>query len=212
MGALRGHGTAFHGDGLRTYCPEGDPTGGSHAEAYSNVCATSDSGVSPASGSRGSSPDEGLGFERRYGDSMVESWASSPAARATMQGNRGRDTAPELALRRAVHARGLRFFVGRRPIRSLRRTADMLFPRLKLAVFLDGCFWHGCPEHHVQAKANADFWAQKVKQNRERDGETDRLLTEAGWTVLRIWEHVPAEDGADLVEEAVRRLDGRHLG
>ncbi len=123
-----------------------------------------------------------------------------------MQGNRGRDTAPELALRRAVHAKGLRFFVSRRPIPSLRRTADMVFPRLKLAVFLDGCFWHGCPEHHVPVKANADFWAEKIRSNRERDADTDRRLRLEGWTVLRVWEHVATAEAADMVEAAVHGL------
>jgi DNA mismatch endonuclease (patch repair protein) len=122
-----------------------------------------------------------------------------------MQANRPRDTKPELALRRAVHARGLRFFVNRRPEPAVRRTADLLFPRKRLAVFLDGCFWHGCPDHHTVAKTNADFWANKVARNRERDTETDRLLTAAGWTVVRIWEHTPTEEAASLVEAALTR-------
>ncbi|MBC9819730.1 very short patch repair endonuclease [Terrabacter sp. MAHUQ-38] len=133
-----------------------------------------------------------------------ESWASSPAARSTMQANRGRDTGPELALRRAVHGRGLRYFVNRRPLPRLRRTADLVFPTLKLAVFLDGCFWHGCPLHHNYSKANAGFWAKKVQQNRERDAETNALLIEQGWKVLRIWEHVPVTEAADLVCEEVQ--------
>src|SRR5829696_7027401 len=103
------------------------------------------------------------------------SWASTPAVRATMRANRGRDTGPELALRRALHARGLRYFVNRRPVSSLRRTADLVFPRVKVAVFVDGCFWHGCPKHHTPAKTNSDFWANKVERNRERDAETGRL-------------------------------------
>ena len=137
---------------------------------------------------------------------MVErsrSWASSPAVRATMRGNRGRDTGPELALRRVLHARGLRYFVNRRPEAAIRRTADVVFPKAHVAVFVDGCFWHGCPQHHVAAKANAEFWAQKVARNRERDAETDLLLMERGWRVVRIWEHVSADVAADLVENAV---------
>ncbi len=131
------------------------------------------------------------------------SWASSPAARATMRANRGRDTGPELALRRALHARGWRYFVNRRPVRTVRRTADIVFPGARLAVFVDGCFWHGCPDHHTVAKTNADFWAAKVIRNRERDAETDRLLTECGWTVLRVWEHVQVEEAAVVVEQAL---------
>jgi DNA mismatch endonuclease (patch repair protein) len=118
-----------------------------------------------------------------------------------MQANRPRDTRPELALRSAVHALGLRYRVSTRPIKSLRRTADLVFPRLKLAVFLDGCFWHGCEQHHTVAVTNAAYWAEKVRHNRERDRETDRQLLEAGWTVVRIWEH---EDP----QEAARRIHG----
>lgn len=88
----------------------------------------------------------------------------------------------------------------------------MVFPRLKLAVFLDGCFWHGCPQHHAQAKANAEFWTEKVRGNRARDADTDQRLAAEGWTVLRIWEHVPAEEGAEVVEEAVRRLGRCPIG
>jgi DNA mismatch endonuclease, patch repair protein len=116
-----------------------------------------------------------------------------------MRSNTGRDTKPELALRRAVHALGLRYYVNRRPLRSVRRTADLVFPRVKVAVFLDGCFWHGCPEHHTVAKTNAEFWAAKVRRNRERDSETDTKLTEAAWTVLRIWEHEDPNEAAHRV-------------
>ena len=121
-----------------------------------------------------------------------------------MQANKSRDTRPELALRSQLHRRGLRFYVARRPISTLRRTADILFPRQKVAVFVDGCFWHGCPEHHTQAKANAEYWADKVIRNRARDRETNALLEAQGWTVLRVWEHHPVEDAADLIESAVR--------
>ena len=116
-----------------------------------------------------------------------------------MQSNKGRDTKPELALRRAVHALGLRYYVDRRPVKAVRRTADLVFPRLRLAVFLDGCFWHGCPEHHTVAKTNAGFWAEKVSANRRRDLDTNSRLTEAGWTVLRIWEHESAAEAAARV-------------
>ncbi|GAA1583908.1 very short patch repair endonuclease [Actinoplanes couchii] len=123
-----------------------------------------------------------------------------------MQANTGRDTKPELALRRAVHARGLRYFVNRRPIKAVRRTADLLFPRLRLAVFLDGCFWHGCPRHHTISKTNAAFWAEKVATNRQRDTNTNLRLADAGWTVLRIWEHEAIEEAADKVAETVTTL------
>ena len=121
-----------------------------------------------------------------------------------MQGNRSKDTKPELALRRELHARGLRYFKNRRPIRDVRRTADIVFPTPRLAVFIDGCFWHGCPDHHTVAKTNADYWSAKVERNRNRDKETDALLATAGWTVLRIWEHVDVVAAADMVESAVQ--------
>lgn len=123
-----------------------------------------------------------------------------------MQANTGRDTKPELALRRAVHALGLRYYVNRRPIKAVRRTADLLFPRLRLAVFLDGCFWHGCPEHHTVAKTNADFWAEKVATNRRRDAGTNELLRQAGWTVVRVWEHEPAGMAAARIAGTVMAL------
>jgi DNA mismatch endonuclease (patch repair protein) len=135
-----------------------------------------------------------------------KSWASSAGVRKSMQANTGRDTKPELALRRAVHSRGLRYFVNRRPIKAVRRTADLVFPRIRLAVFLDGCFWHGCPIHHTVAKTNAAFWAEKVTTNRRRDLETNAKLAEAGWTVMRIWEHEVIEHAADRIVESVDAL------
>ncbi|WSS10347.1 very short patch repair endonuclease [Microbispora sp. NBC_01189] len=129
----------------------------------------------------------------------TESWASSEAVRRSMRSNKGRDTKPELALRRAVHALGLRYRVAIRPVKSVRRTADIVFTKAKVAVFLDGCFWHGCPLHHTVAVTNAGFWAQKVRRTRERDAETDQLLKEAGWRVLRVWEHEDPADAAKRV-------------
>ena len=129
-----------------------------------------------------------------------------------MQANKGRDTGPELAIRRAIHAQGLRYFVNRRPVGSLRRTADIVFPRARLAVFVDGCFWHGCPEHHTRAKANAGYWAAKVEANRARDLETNHALQAQGWTVLRIWEHEPVPDAVARIVEVVtaERTSGTH--
>lgn len=122
-----------------------------------------------------------------------------------MLGNRSRDTKPELAVRRLVHASGLRYRVDYAPLRDRRRLrADIVFTRAKVAVFVDGCFWHGCPEHHVAAKTNADFWAAKVNGNRDRDGRTNSKLQEAGWTVLRFWEHEDPVAVAATVVEAVR--------
>lgn len=116
-----------------------------------------------------------------------------------MQSNRGRDTKPELAVRRAVHAVGLRYRVDYRPIPTLNRRADLVFTRAKVAVFVDGCFWHGCPEHHTLARTNERFWAEKVRRNRERDAETNDVLAADGWVVIRAWEH-------EAVDAIVRRI------
>lgn len=129
-----------------------------------------------------------------------ESWASSPAARAVMRGNRRSGTSPEMAVRRLVHAAGLRYRVDAKPLKDLNRRADLVFTRVKVAVFVDGCYWHGCPEHGTVAKANAGYWTPKIAGNRERDRETDRLLTEAGWTVVRAWEH---EDPVKVTERII---------
>lgn len=106
-----------------------------------------------------------------------------------MQSNRGRDTSPELVVRRRLHALGFRYRVSVRPIRNVRRTADIVFTRAKLAVFIDGCFWHGCPEHYQAPARNAEFWLAKRLRNQERDAETDATLASDGWRSLRIWEH-----------------------
>ncbi|MEU6136093.1 very short patch repair endonuclease [Nocardioides sp. NPDC047086] len=130
-----------------------------------------------------------------------ESWASSPAARAVMKGNRRRDTVPEMAVRRAVHALGLRYRVDVRPLDDLNRRADLVFSRARVAVFIDGCYWHGCPDHGTAARTNADYWSAKIQRNRDRDRDTDTLLTSAGWTVLRFWEH----DSVDAVVDVILR-------
>jgi len=121
-----------------------------------------------------------------------------------MQANRSTDTGPELAVRRLVHAMGLRYRVNTRPVATLRRTADLVFSRQRVAVFIDGCYWHGCPEHHRQPRANTDYWSSKVARNRARDAATDEALRAAGWTVLRFWEHEPPAAVAEAVRAAVR--------
>ncbi|MDN3029747.1 very short patch repair endonuclease [Streptomyces sp. S.PB5] len=135
--------------------------------------------------------------------SSGESWASSNRTRASMQGNRSRDTRPELALRRAVHRLGLRYRVAVRPLPEVRRTADLVFTRVRVAVFLDGCFWHGCPEHHTASKSNSAYWSEKVARNKARDQDTNRRLQEAGWVVLRIWEHEDPHTASRRVETVV---------
>jgi DNA mismatch endonuclease (patch repair protein) len=115
-----------------------------------------------------------------------------------------RDTAPELALRSELHRRGLRFRVDRPPLTGLRSRADIVFGPARVAVYVDGCFWHSCPEHGTKPKANAEWWERKLARNRERDAETDRVLREHGWDVVRVWEHEDPEEAAARVEAAVR--------
>jgi DNA mismatch endonuclease (patch repair protein) len=116
-----------------------------------------------------------------------------------MQGNRKRDTRPELALRSELHRRGLRYRVDVRPITSLRCRADLVFRRQKVAVFVDGCFWHGCPEHGTSPKTNASYWSAKIARNMERDQLNDAELSAAGWTVVRVWEHDLPADAASRI-------------
>ncbi|MFD4398473.1 very short patch repair endonuclease [Kitasatospora sp. NPDC058478] len=132
------------------------------------------------------------------------SWASSAAVRASMQGNRNKDTKPELRLRSLLHKQGFRYRVAARPLPELRRTADIVFPRLKVAVFVDGCYWHGCPEHLRASSKNVEFWRTKIEGNQARDAETDRLLREAGWMVIRVWEHEDPAEAAAKVAGVVR--------
>ncbi|MFJ6232790.1 very short patch repair endonuclease [Streptomyces griseus] len=131
------------------------------------------------------------------------SWASSPAVRASMRANKSKDTQPELRLRSALHALGYRYRVAYRPIPALRRTADLVFTRPKVAVFVDGCFWHGCPDHHRLAKNNREYWKNKIQKNRKRDLEFDARLAEAGWLSVRIWEHEDLTSAVLRVSEAV---------
>jgi DNA mismatch endonuclease, patch repair protein len=152
-----------------------------------------------------------LSLRSRSMAAMRESWASSPGVRASMRSNKSRDTGPELALRSAVHRLGLRYRVGVRPVSGLRRTGDLVFSRARVVVFLDGCFWHGCPEHHTVAKKNAEFWAGKVRGNRERDVQTTRRMEEAGWCVIRVWEHESPTEAALRIADTVRkRLESPH--
>ncbi|MBV9096492.1 MAG: very short patch repair endonuclease [Frankiaceae bacterium] len=132
--------------------------------------------------------------------------ASSAGIRRRMQVlSKKRDTAPELVLRRELHRLGLRYRVDVAPIPSQpRRRADIVFPRRRLAVFVDGCFWHGCEDHGVRPTANAEYWRAKLLRNMERDRETDALLIAAGWRVMRVWEHEPAQAAAARVHALVR--------
>lgn len=126
--------------------------------------------------------------------------ATDAATSARMSRQRRAGTAPEIALRKELHRRGFRFFVDRAPLAGLRRRADLVFPRRRVAVYVDGCFWHCCPEHATYPKNNAEWWAAKLAGNVSRDRDTDARLAAAGWTVVRIWEHEPAADAADRIQ------------
>lgn len=125
------------------------------------------------------------------------------ATRRRMESQRQRDTAPETQLRRELHRRGLRYRVDH-PIPLPRRRADIVFTGQRVAVFVDGCYWHGCPEHATAPKTNADWWRRKLDANIDRDRDTDRRLETAGWLVIRVWEHENLSEAADRVEAAVR--------
>lgn len=134
-----------------------------------------------------------------------------PALSAKMSSLARRDTAPELLLRRELHRRGLRFRVQLKVPGNRRRTIDIAFTRVRLAVYVDGCFWHGCPEHHVRPRSNSDWWKWKVERNQARDRDTDRHLGDVGWTVVRVWEHESCDLAADKVVSTYRDLLKSHL-
>ncbi|HET6707808.1 very short patch repair endonuclease [Amycolatopsis sp.] len=120
-----------------------------------------------------------------------------------MSKQKSRDTGIEMALRRALHRAGFRYRVHRRPVKGVRREADLVFGPARVAVFVDGCFWHGCPEHATWPKNNAGFWREKIETNRRRDADTDARLSEAGWLAVRIWEHETVEVAVNRVITAV---------
>lgn len=132
--------------------------------------------------------------------------ASTPGVRRRMQVlSRKRDTRPELLLRRELHRRGLRYRVDVAPLPQLsRRRADVVFPSAKVAVFVDGCFWHSCPTHGTRPTTNAGWWATKLARTVERDRETATRLTHEGWHVVRVWEHDNLVAAAVDIERSVR--------
>jgi DNA mismatch endonuclease (patch repair protein) len=129
---------------------------------------------------------------------------SSSAVRSVMQGNRGQDTKPEVLLRAELHRRGLRFRKHAQPLPDVPCRVDIVFSRARVAVFVDGCFWHRCPKHGVRPHANAGYWNAKLDRNVARDSANDAALRTAGWLVLRVWEHERPPDAADRVEQVVR--------
>jgi len=135
--------------------------------------------------------------------------ASSSEAKRRMERQVSRDTAVERKLRSALHARGLRFRLHERLDPESRREADIVFASARVAVFVDGCFWHACPEHGTKPRANAAFWRTKLEANVRRDRDTDARLADAGWTVIRVWEHEDPHEAAARVVRVVRRKRAR---
>ena len=123
--------------------------------------------------------------------------------RNVMRSNASRDTAPEWSLRRILHAEGYRYRTHVRPEPELNQRADLVFRKAKVAVFVDGWYWHGCPRHFVPPRTNADYWHAKISRNRIRDQETNRILRRSGWRVLRIWEHDDPTKSAARVRKAL---------
>ncbi|MBY8815633.1 very short patch repair endonuclease [Streptomyces cinereoruber] len=129
---------------------------------------------------------------------------TTAATSSRMSRQRSRDTDTEKALRSVLHAAGLRYRVHRRPLKGVRREADIVFGPARVAVFVDGCFWHGCPEHATWPKRNSEFWRQKIEKNRVRDADTDARLEAAGWVSLRVWEHESPQKAAARVAAVVQ--------
>ncbi|WP_244315828.1 very short patch repair endonuclease [Streptomyces albidochromogenes] len=135
----------------------------------------------------------------------VDSKATSTAVRAVMTANKGRDTKPELLLRSILYRRGLRYRVNARPIPNLRRTADLVFVKARVAVFVDGCYWHGCPDHYRPAMKRSRFWQEKIQGNQARDADTNQRLREQGWSVVRVWEHENPDSAAEKIIGVLER-------
>lgn len=133
--------------------------------------------------------------------SRVQPSSSETSRRLAKVRQKGTDA--EIALRRELYRRGLRYRVDYGVLKKPRRVADVAFPSLKIAIFVDGCFWHGCPEHATWPKQNAEFWRQKIEANRLRDTDTNSRLLDVGWTVLRFWEHESPIEATETVVQTV---------
>lgn len=130
---------------------------------------------------------------------------SRPEVSRRMKRVRQRNTSAELAIRRELHARGLRYRIQVLVLTKPRRVADIAFGGLRVAVFVDGCFWHGCPWHATWPKRNAEFWRAKILANQQRDRDTDKRLRAEGWRVIRAWAHEPATRVAAKVATVVEK-------
>lgn len=149
----------------------------------------------------------------RMGDEEVLPYPQPSSAAATRmgRGNVRAGTRPEWLVRRALHRKGLRYRVDYPIHVGLPRVVrvDIAFTRARLAVFVDGCFWHGCPDHFRMPSRNTTYWRAKLRVNRERDSRVDGALAAAGWTVIRVWEHAAPEEAADAIARRYRELSGR---
>lgn len=144
----------------------------------------------------------------RLGEDLVVDYPvpASGHVSAVMRGNRKRDTVPELAVRRALYARGRRYRVNHfLRVGSVRVRPDIVFPKHRIAVFIDGCFWHGCPVHGTRPRSNQAYWDPKLSRNKARDKRNTAMLTSLGWCVIRVWEHEKASDVVDRIERGIER-------
>lgn len=136
--------------------------------------------------------------------------ASSATVRNVMVANWGGNTTPERRLRSALHKAGLRFFKDYRPLPELRCTADVVFPKAKVCLFVDGCFWHGCQLHFRRPKRNSAWWQEKIESNRTRDRKQAKLLASQHWKVVRVWEHALRDSSLDRIVRKVRNIVSCH--
>lgn len=140
---------------------------------------------------------------------MPQLLPSSPDTSRRMAKVRQKGTDAEMALRREMYRIGLRYRIDYEVLRRPRRVADIAFPGRKIAIFVDGCFWHGCPEHATWPKRNAEFWRQKIEANWKRDADTNDRLQSLGWTVLRFWSHESPVEAAKVVARVVAMADSK---
>jgi DNA mismatch endonuclease, patch repair protein len=143
----------------------------------------------------------------KINQNLKRPFPSSIAALKRMKAAKPKDTAPEKALRSALHAKGLRYRLDLRVLKEVNRRADIVFRSARVAIFVDGCFWHGCPIHGTQSKANAEFWSSKINRNRERDADTNQRLEEKGWLVIRVWEHEDPEEASKKIFEIIKKRE-----
>ena len=142
--------------------------------------------------------------------------ASSESVRKRMSATPRENTPVELALRSKLHRLGLRFRIHQRIVPDTRRVVDIVFPRARIAVFVDGCFWHGCPEHGtLPGETNRDWWREKIETNRHRDIDTNKRLSESGWDIVRVWEHDDLDEAATNIAKRIcapSRNGGQPIG